>query len=262
VSSCETDTLTTRSDQHVNARPAPTLRSPLPRTRTAERLLDEAAALFREKGYAAATTRELSDRLGIRKASLYHHIDSKEALLHALCLESIQRVSEAVERAIELAPADERLRRAVEAHLVTALGDRDMHATVLFELRQLTSEHLADALAARAAYEEQLRALVESEQDAGRLRTDVSAKQLTLMLLGILNWAILWFTPDGEVGPRELSAIFGTVFLDGAGPVRRRRGAAAGRNGRGAGAAAAGNGRPARRSAGRRPAARRSSRRR
>lgn len=194
-----------------------------PRASTADRLLDEAAALFREKGYAGATTRELADRLGIRKASLYHHIDSKEAVLHALCMESIQRVADAVSDAVDAAPRGERLQRAVEAHLVTALADRDMHETVLFELRHLTAEHLEAALKRRAAYEAQLRELVEAEQAEGRLRTDVSARHLTLMLLGILNWSILWYAPGEDVAPDELSALFASVFLEGAGARRPRR---------------------------------------
>lgn len=188
-----------------------------PRVRTADRLLDEAAALFREKGYATATTRELARRLGVRKASLYHHIESKEALLHALCMKSIQRVSDAVREALDGAPPEERLQRAIEAHLVTALADRDTHQTVLFELRHLSAENLESALERRAAYEAQLREIVEAEQAAGRLRGDISAKHLTLILLGILNWSILWYAPGEDASPAELSAMFTSAFVDGAG---------------------------------------------
>ena len=60
--------------------------------RTKDRLLDTAAELFRRRGYANATTRELADELGIRKATLYHHINNKEELLEAVCLESLRRL--------------------------------------------------------------------------------------------------------------------------------------------------------------------------
>lgn len=51
------------------------------RPSTRETLLSEAVLLFNEKGFAAAGMGLLADRLGIRKSSLYHHVQSKEELL-------------------------------------------------------------------------------------------------------------------------------------------------------------------------------------
>ena len=52
---------------------------------TSARSLDAAADLFCEKGFYAATTRELATRLNIHQASLYHHVSNKEELLHRIC---------------------------------------------------------------------------------------------------------------------------------------------------------------------------------
>src|ERR1700752_4646273 len=66
--------------------PASTLDTPTPSDRsTPERVLDTAAALFWEKGYAATTTREIAAAVGIQQASLYYHVASKEGLLYQLC---------------------------------------------------------------------------------------------------------------------------------------------------------------------------------
>ena len=43
-------------------------------------LLDLAAAAFAEQGYAGTSMSDVAARAGIRKASLFHHFDSKEAL--------------------------------------------------------------------------------------------------------------------------------------------------------------------------------------
>ncbi len=60
---------------------------------TATRLVDRAenapaAKLFWTKGYASTTTREIAEVLGVRKASLYHHISCKEDLLFEIPVNS------------------------------------------------------------------------------------------------------------------------------------------------------------------------------
>ena len=47
-----------------------------------EVILKAAAQLFHEKGYKAASMRDLAERVGVEAASLYNHIRSKTELLH------------------------------------------------------------------------------------------------------------------------------------------------------------------------------------
>jgi hypothetical protein len=50
-----------------------------------EYILEEAATLFKERGYAATTMRDLAEKLDIKAASLYNHIASKEEILKEIC---------------------------------------------------------------------------------------------------------------------------------------------------------------------------------
>lgn len=181
-----------------------------------EVLLAKAADLFRRKGYAGATTRELADAIGVQKASLYHHIGGKEDLLFAICTQSLDRINADVTAAVATAPAGRRVARLVEAHLVSATGQRDMHAAMLVELRSLGDERLGDVLARRAAYEDLVHSVIAGEQEAGRIRSDIPTGQLTLALLNLLNWTIFWFRPDGELGAGEFAAVLADIFLNGA----------------------------------------------
>jgi AcrR family transcriptional regulator len=49
---------------------------------TAKELRDEEARLFWKKGFASTSTRELAESLGVQKASLYYHMESKEQSLY------------------------------------------------------------------------------------------------------------------------------------------------------------------------------------
>ncbi len=69
---------------------------------------DAAARSFAEKGYLGASTKDIADRLGIRAASLYYYLPSKDAALAAVCehgitsfIENLRRIIESDEPAVE-----------------------------------------------------------------------------------------------------------------------------------------------------------------
>jgi AcrR family transcriptional regulator len=63
---------------------------------TRSKVLAVALELFAAKGFAATSTRELSERLGFSKAALYYHFRTKDDLLFALVepvVESLRRLT-------------------------------------------------------------------------------------------------------------------------------------------------------------------------
>jgi AcrR family transcriptional regulator len=80
--------------------------------RTRERILDAALTLFAEKGYDATSMREISEQLGITKAALYYHFDSKADIVRAMLAETEQKVAELAAWAREQ-PNTPELRREV-----------------------------------------------------------------------------------------------------------------------------------------------------
>jgi len=189
--------------------------------RTKDRLLDTAAELFRRRGYANATTRELADELGIRKATLYHHINNKEELLEAVCLESLRRLMVDVTALLETEP--DPLRPLILTHLTVALRDRNLHATMLLDSGALTRERRARVIEKRAEYERLVRAVIADDQRAGRLRTDMDPKILTLARQRAGVWSVFWFNPDREWTADELAEHFTELYLHGASAPRHDR---------------------------------------
>ena len=187
-----------------------------PRLPTSERLLDIAAALFWSKGYAATTTREIAAVLGIRKASLYHHVRHKEDLLYDICVASLEHIGQAVRSAVSSVDDPlERVRVLIAAHVRAMLVHQDMHSTMLTELRALTAPRRAEIVRLRDGYEQLVRETLAAAQQAGLLRADVPAKYLCLSLLDQLNWAIFWFKREGELSAETLADVFTTLYLNG-----------------------------------------------
>lgn len=67
---------------------------PLSKTDTREHLLDSAQQLVQLASYDGFSFRDLAEQVGIRKASIYHHFPSKEALAVAM----LERAKEGIAR--------------------------------------------------------------------------------------------------------------------------------------------------------------------
>ncbi|MCW2496850.1 TetR/AcrR family transcriptional regulator [Jatrophihabitans sp.] len=183
---------------------------------TGERLLAGAAEMFREKGYAATSTRALAARLGIQNASLYHHIGGKEDLLYRLCMVTLDDVAERFAQVLDVQrDPSEALGLLATGYLDQALRDRDRHATMLSELRSLSTDRRAEVVGRRDENVARVQETVIAAQAAGQLREEIDPKYLTLALFNLLNWSIFWFSPDGDLDRDELGRILSSVYFDG-----------------------------------------------
>jgi AcrR family transcriptional regulator len=179
--------------------------------------------MFRERGFAATTTRELADAVGIRGPSLYHHFETKDDLLFGVCQESLRRLAEAT-RAVEAEPDPRaRLVALIDAHVTAIVRDRDLHAAMLIEMRALSGERLRAVIWGRDNHEALVQRSIQYAQEAGVLGSEHSARELSLALLNLLNWTVIWFDPAGPITAPQFARLLASIFLDGtAARVSRR----------------------------------------
>ena len=201
----------------MSAQARPTRRPPRADSRL-PRILDRAACLFREKGFQGASVRDIAGSVGMLPGSLYCHFDSKEDLLVAVYAEGVQRLSRALEQALEDADAREadawqRLEAACVAHLQALLDGGD-YAQVMVRVQPGEAPGAsARLIALRDGYERRFRALAEALP--GPVRRDY----LRLLLLGALNWVPSWYRP-GKDSPRAIAQGFLQILRGGAGDGR------------------------------------------
>jgi AcrR family transcriptional regulator len=185
------------------------------------RALDAAVGLFSRKGYAATSTREVAELLGIQKASLYYHVESKEDLLFLICQSSLNQIRNDVETAIRNTPDPlDRVQTLICSHIESLLRDEAQHATTFAEMHALSEERLEQVMKMRDAYENLVRSVVREAQDAGVVRRDINAKILSLALLGTMNRVTVWYRRGGPLSPHQVGRLMAALFLGGAaGPV-------------------------------------------
>jgi len=165
-------------------------------------LLDAAARLFAERGYAATSMRDIAQAASMLPGSLYYHFAAKEDLLAAVYEAGVHEIVAAVRAAIarETDPWA-RLEAACVAHLESVL--KRAHTAQL--LIRVLPEHVPAAAARlkrlRAEYETVFRELV----DALPLAPDSDRRTLRLMLLGALNWTRFWYREEGACTPRVIA---------------------------------------------------------
>jgi AcrR family transcriptional regulator len=165
-----------------------------------------ATALFRARGFAATSMRELATELGLEAGSLYSHIKSKEEILHRVCFALAADFFAGFEQATAdgTQPVAQQLRRAIEGHVQVLTQDVAASAVFLHEWRHLSEPARTEFLALRDRYEAGFRALVQAGVAAGEL-TAPDAAFAALTLLASLNWLPSWYRPDGKLGPDEIA---------------------------------------------------------
>jgi TetR/AcrR family transcriptional regulator, cholesterol catabolism regulator len=174
-----------------------------------------AAALFKERGFAATSMRDLANAIGIEAASIYSHVRSKEELLQSICFKMAQEFFEILENPqTQELPFAGRLREIITAHV--AIITRNVTASVVFqqEWRHLSEPYLTHFLELRDQYEHRIQDIIRNGTEAGEfVATD--AKFVTRTLLSSLNWIPQWYRLDGELSPADIARNIADLFLKG-----------------------------------------------
>lgn len=167
---------------------------------TRERILLEAARLFRQHGYAATTLREVADAAGVKAGSIYYHFESKEQILGEVLDKGIKIVYETVRARIDALPKDapwrDRIAAGIEGHLWGMLHHGDFTSANMRIYGQIPESAKAKHRVVRREYADYWDQLLQSALAAGELRADASTTIIRLFVIGALNWTVEWYNPE------------------------------------------------------------------
>ncbi|HLT79646.1 MAG TPA: TetR/AcrR family transcriptional regulator [Cyclobacteriaceae bacterium] len=181
-----------------------------------EQVIRKAAELFRQKGYAASSMRDLAQMLGIEAASLYSHIKSKEEILRTLCFDMAAEFrASLVEVEQQDVSASEKLRRGIIGHIQVMARDLTASAVFMNEHRHLSQPYLRDFLLLRINYINRFKRIIEAGMQSGEFKDTIDKKLAVMTLFSSLNWMPMWYDPVGTIEPIELGRQLADMLVNG-----------------------------------------------
>jgi AcrR family transcriptional regulator len=172
-----------------------------------DRILEASAQLFAEKGYKGTTFREIAERVGIDKSSIFHYFKNKEELVRKILQESIYKVADGLKLICDnkhLTP-EQKLKAAIENHLHFLYKYRDTTKIYLDETIILQNQYRKILLAEKKRYQGLFKKIIiENSKNFKGL----NEKVVTFAILGMCNWTLKWLKKDGSLSVKEIADIF------------------------------------------------------
>ena len=163
---------------------------------------NKALELFRERSFSQVSMRELAAYIGISPGAIYHHVESKEALLFELLSELYQALLSQVHliKKRRMTP-EQRLAQLIECHLHLHENMAGHFKLAVMDVNCLSAPIEARIERLRFAYESEIVGLVSqlSQQPGGPLREGALAA-----ILPLLNSLPTWLSPTMDKAQRQL----------------------------------------------------------
>ena len=181
-------------------------------------ILDTAARLFRDDGYAAVSLRTLAARCGMKAGSLYYHFASKDEIVAEVLRIGVERVyteftREVMACAVDATP-EEVLKVAVRAHLRALLELQDYTSANIRIFGQLPAHVRQGHVSLRDEYEQKWVELLTTRFSRPTPHDRERLRLVRLFLIGAMNGTLEWFHPE-QTSVDALAEQLTDVFLHG-----------------------------------------------
>jgi AcrR family transcriptional regulator len=182
---------------------------------TREDILEAAAQIFRQKGFHGASMSDIAKAVNLQKASLYHHVSSKQEILLEILDRALQLLLERISGiANQNIPTDKKLRLMIHEYMQILAENVDLATVLLFEHRALERRQHARHVPTRDQFESLWRDVLEEGVNKKLFKCN-DIPLAVRALLGLMNWTITWYRPDGEKTIEQISDDYSNLLLNG-----------------------------------------------
>jgi TetR/AcrR family transcriptional regulator, cholesterol catabolism regulator len=189
-----------------------------------DQILGAAAQLIAEHGYHKTSMDAIALAVGIHKASLYHHFESKEAIVIALHLSIIDTLFGLHKERAEagtLPPTRQLFEMMMD--IVSLAETHPGHLRILFDhYRELPEAMHKQVSTKRKAYRDIVIQVLKrgmAEGEFGDIDVDFAARAV----MGLCDWATQWYRPTGSLGARAVAERTWKLLVVGLGSSKSKR---------------------------------------
>lgn len=178
-------------------------------------IVQKAAILFKEKGFKAASMRELAEVVGVEAASLYNHIKSKNELLHEICFSVANRYNQKLE---ELEASEIGSLQKVETLLRFHINGMVDHFEEVFvsdrEWKYLSEPYLSNFQNQRRTYRKRFAAIIEDGIRKKEIKK-IDATTAVLIMLHAISGIESWHRSKQKISGEELQENMIAILVGG-----------------------------------------------
>lgn len=182
---------------------------------TRDDILDAAAQVFRQKGFHGASMSDIAGALDVQKASLYHHVSSKQEILLALLDRALVMLTDYISMIAsqDISP-DQKLRLMIRGYLSGLAENADLTSVLLFEHRSLDKKSHARHVPHRDKFEGLWRDVLN--EGVQKKVFDLKDTGLAVRaIMGVMNWTLTWYSPNGEKSIEQIADEYSDFMLKG-----------------------------------------------
>ena len=180
-------------------------------------ILASAAELFARKGVSATTVREIADAVGILSGSLYHHFESKDAIVAEILAGYLRDIQDRYATVLDSGkgPAESLHDLALTSLQVAS---EQPQATAIYQnerpyLRE--RPRFADVLAGAADIQRTWLLVIEKGVAEGSFRADIPPRLFYRLIRDAVWLSVRWHHPDGDYPTGKLAEDITAIFLEG-----------------------------------------------
>lgn len=165
------------------------------RSQLGQRILQVSAEVFAQKGFHAASMRDIARRLRCTPAALYYHADNKEDLLYRIASTAFEKVLEPLSKpSFQSLPVLEQLRFIIHNHLRHFAQNLNLMKVLAHESHHLHGRHYQVIQKMQRSYVNLVIEVLNRINVDSSIKKDVdSLRWNALSLFGMMNWIYTWF---------------------------------------------------------------------
>lgn len=179
-----------------------------------DEIIKTAANLFKEKGYSAVTMRDIAKSMGIKAASLYNHINSKQDILKAIIISLAEEFTLGMET-IKASQVNniEKLKQIISLHVNITNRNKAGMATLNNDWMHL-EDQLDYYLKLRVNYEDNIREIIRQGIKNDEIIND-NLEVLLFSTLSTLRSLYIWIPMKENFNEAEFSKSLSNVLING-----------------------------------------------